>query len=419
MKRTVIPVRFYLILFTFSLSLLLYIDRVTISASKSSIVEDLNLTDIQMGWVMSVFALGYALLQVPSGYMIDMFGSRKILSAIVAFWSLFTGLTGAAWNFVSLLITRLFFGMGEAGAFPAVARSVFSWIPLRERGIVTGINFSGSRLGAAFALPLLGILISEVGWRSTFLILGFAGIIWAIFWYLWFRDLPEKHPSLSESEKQYIITNRQQQSSDTVAPDIPVRKIFASGNVWLAMMQYVCSNYIFFFCLTWMLPMLQRKYALDLKHAGFYSSVPLIAGAFGNWFSGLIVDGLYKRGKWVLSRRLPAIIGFILVVAGVLLSMNQPSPARSVIWMAVAIFGADMTLTPSWSFCIDIGKSNSGKVSGAMNMAGNLGSFITAIAFPYLLAWTGSDQTFFYIAAIINSFAILIWCFMRPDKPIT
>jgi ACS family glucarate transporter-like MFS transporter len=111
-------------------------------------------------------------------------------------------------------------------------------------------------------------------------------------------------------------------------------------------------------------------------------------------------------------------LGFSLVVLGLLMSMNQQSPQILVLWFSVAIFGADMTLSPSWSFCIDIGKQNSGLVSSAMNMAGNLMSAISVLAFPYLIAWTGSDKSFFYIATIMNFLAIIAWFFMKPEKPL-
>ena len=147
MDIAVIPKRFLLILGTFLLSVLLYVDRVCISAAEGPITSDLGLSETEFGWVMSAFALGYALCQTPGGWLADRFGPRRILTAVVTFWSIFTGLTAAAFNFVSMLVARFLFGAGEAGAFPGISRAVFSWVPMAERGIVQGINFSGSRLG--------------------------------------------------------------------------------------------------------------------------------------------------------------------------------------------------------------------------------------------------------------------------------
>lgn len=146
------PTRYKLIAWTFSLSMLLYIDRVAISTARTPVSEAFNLSDTQFGWVLSSFALGYALFQTPAGLLADRYGARRVLTLIVALWSLFTALTGLAWGFASLLLFRFVFGAAEAGAYPTCARAFYAWLPTAERGLAQGINFSGSRLGAAFAL---------------------------------------------------------------------------------------------------------------------------------------------------------------------------------------------------------------------------------------------------------------------------
>ena len=170
--------------------------------------------------------------------------------------------------------------------------------------------------------------------------------------------------------------------------------------------------------LTWLFPYIKAKYNLNLVTTGFYAMLPLLAGAVGNWVSGFAVDAIYKKGNWKLSRQIPAIVGFVLVAIGIIASMYMETALGAVLWLSVAIFGADMTLSPSWSFCMDIGQENSGKVSGMMNMAGNLGAFATALAFPYLQAWTGSNDPFFYIAAALAVVAIFCWLNMDPHKKI-
>src|SRR5688572_6406418 len=158
-----IPKRFLLVASTFLLAVLLYVDRVCISTAKGPVTKDLGLTDEQFGWILSAFALGYALLQTPTGALSDRFGPRRVLTAVVTLWSLFTGLTAASWNFVSMLVIRFLFGAGEAGAFPGMARAIFAWLPMKERGVATGVNFAGGRLGAAFAMPAVAAMIEWLG----------------------------------------------------------------------------------------------------------------------------------------------------------------------------------------------------------------------------------------------------------------
>lgn len=411
------PRRYLVVVATFSLSLLLYIDRVCISTAKGPIVRDLDLTDRQFGWILSAFAFGYALFQTPCGAFADRYGARKVLSAVVSLWSIFTGLTAAAWNFVSMLVIRFLFGAGEAGAFPGMARTVYAWIPIEERGLVKGINFSASRLGAAITMPLLPLLIAALGWHLTFVLLMMVGIVWAGVWWWWFRDEPTEHPGVGPTELAHITAHRQSGAAPAAPPaPLPLGRMLAARNMWLMMLQYFGSNFTFFFCLSWLFPYVQTTYDLAYTEAGFYTMVPLFGGAAGNLFSGWLVDRLYRAGRKSLSRRVPAITGFSLAAVGLLLSVGQSEVWGAMFWLTLAVFGADMTLSPSWSFCIDIGGSHAGKVSGTMNMAGNLGSAIVAIVFPYLLAWTGGPSAFFYIGAGLNAVGIVLWMLTRPER---
>jgi ACS family glucarate transporter-like MFS transporter len=185
------------------------------------------------------------------------------------------------------------------------------------------------------------------------------------------------------------------------------------------MTQYIASNFTFYFALAWMYPYLKERFALSGMEAGWFAMVPLIAGAGGNWFSGLLVDAIYKKGQWKFSRQIPAVLGFLLAALGMaLLAIIDASPGLSIVFLSIAIFGADMTLSPSWAFCIDIGKENAGTVSGTMNMAGNLGAFVTIIAFPYLLEWTGMHEPFFYVCCSLSAIGIFMWGLMKPEKGI-
>jgi ACS family glucarate transporter-like MFS transporter len=161
---------------------------------------------------------------------------------------------------------------------------------------------------------------------------------------------------------------------------------------------------------------LQTKYNLNSLEAGFYSSAPLLFGALVNWVSGLWVDSIYKKGYWARSRKIPAIIGFLFATTGLIASVYMENVSSAIIFLSLAVFGADMTLSPSWSVCVDIGRENSGAVSGIMNMAGNLGSFITALAFPYLKDLTGSAVPFFFVGAGLNFIALLMWLNIKNDK---
>ncbi len=419
------PIRYWLVVGTFCLSVLLYVDRTCIALAKDEVVKDLALSDIQWAWVLASFAFGYALFQTPGGMLADRLGSRGVLTFVVTAWSIFTGMTAIAWSFSSLLIIRFLFGAGEAGAFPGIAKVVYAWIPVQERGLVKGINFSGSRIGAAFAMPLISALIFGLGWKLTFAVLMIVGFGWSTFWWCWFRNDPTEHKSISDAEREYILAKRQKESPNATATNqeqptkpVTVAQMLKSRELWLMMAQYFASNFTFFFSLSWLYPYVKATYKLDAVGAGFAAMLPLLAGALGNIVSGALVDSLYRQGWSGWSRKIPAIVGFSLAALGMVMSLNQASVVGSVFWLSIAIFGADMTLSPSWSFCIDIGGRNAGAVSGTMNMAGNLGSAITALAFAYMDKSSKGNAAFFYTAACLSILAIFCWLAADSERRI-
>lgn len=396
--------RYLVVAALFLLSLITYIDRAAISSAKQPLAAELALSDQQMGAVFSAFALGYALAQIPSGWIADRLGPRLALSAVVTLWSLFTALTGTVRGLGALLLVRFLFGVAEAGAFPGAARAVFNWLPAAERGRANGILMSGTRLGAALAFPLMAWLLARWGWRHAFYILAVPGLIWALVWAVCFRNRPggarHSERALSGSEPGF-------------------RRVLASRRMLLNMFQYFSGNFTFFLCISWMLPYLESRYGLSPGQAAAYSMIPLAAGGAAQWLSGFLVDALYRSPLKAWSRRLPAMAGFALAAGAIFAAGSSATAACAVACFAIATFGADMTISPSWVYAIDLGGKHSGAVSGSMNMLGNFGSFASANAFPLLYSLTGSASAYFAVAALLNVLSILCWAWMRPVERVS
>jgi MFS transporter, ACS family, glucarate transporter len=143
-------------------------------------------------WCSAPSRLDTRLPRFLPGWFADRYGPRLALATVVTLWSILTALTGAVRGFAELVTVRFLFGIAEAGAFPGAARAFYNWLPVSERGRANGIMFSGTRLGAALAFPLFAAMLGLWGWRKSFVVLGFVGVAWAIFWALWFRN----HPSV-------------------------------------------------------------------------------------------------------------------------------------------------------------------------------------------------------------------------------
>lgn len=406
--------RFVLISILFFHSMNTYMDRACIATAADKIMDDLHISLEIWGLILGIFAVGYALFQIPSGWIADKFGPRKALTIVVSVWSCFTALTGAATNAIQMLVFRFLFGVGEAGAFPGAAQAFFRWLPAKERGLAHGINFSGSRLGAALSLWLMPWLIGIewIGWRGMFVINGLIGIIWAVVWLVWFRDNPQDNKKVTAAELAYIEKGRVEDFKASIKSSFS--EVFTSLNMSLAMMQYFASNVTFFITLTWLPSYMGKQWG---EKAILASAIPLACAAAANWLAGTMVTQLYKKGYHVGSRRTTAIIGFGLGALGLVLAAQTHNLAFFVFAFSLATFGVDMTLSPSWAFCNDIGGGNSGSVSGAMNMVGNIGGALSAIIFPLLLnEQTGRADTFFILAAVINGLAIICWLFMNPNR---
>jgi ACS family glucarate transporter-like MFS transporter len=393
--------RYAVVAALFLLSMITYIDRVCIATAKDPVARDLALSDSAMGMVFGAFALGYALAQIPSGWFADRFGPRTALAVVVTAWSALTAMTGAAWSLGSLVTIRFLFGVGEAGAFPGSARAIANWLPAGERGRANGVLFSGSRLGAAVSYPLLAWMLAEWHWRTAFFILGSAGVAWAAGWLVWYRDCPpERLPA----------------DVGTNAGQMGFGEVFRSRAMLLAMLQYFASNFTFFICLSWMLPYLKSQYKLADSSAAAYAVAPLMLGATSQWITGWVVDRLYRSRLSAWSRRIPAMLGFAVAAGGVLAVTRAETPGMAVLCFTLAAFGADMTISPSWVFCADVAGKSAGSVSGSMNMFGNLGSFVSANAFPYLRGLTGTASAYFVVAAALNLIGVCCWFAMKPAE---
>jgi ACS family glucarate transporter-like MFS transporter len=186
----------------------------------------------------------------------------------------------------------------------------------------------------------------------------------------------------------------------------------------------MASNITFFISFTWLLPYLVSQWG---PGAEIYAPIPLVLGMFAQWSSGWLMTVIYKRGYPVYSRKIPAIAGFIIAVAGLLAitMITQLSPLLFVLLFSVAVFGVEMTIPPSWSLCMDIGGNKSGTVSATMNMVGNIGSAFSAIIFPFFVAQVtipfladsaGNANSFFVLAAAINLLAVFAWMGINPAR---
>ncbi len=421
-------VRWFLIFWLFILSAVSYLDRVNISIAGGSIVDAYHLTDVQLGKVFSALVAGYALFQTVGGYLADRFGPRRILTAGVIWWGIFTALTalvpaninGALLLFV---LVRFFLGAGEAVIYPAANQFIARWIPVRERGIANGWIFAGVGAGAGLSPPLITYLMTHYGWRSSFWVCAIIGFLAGAVWFLASRDNPSEHPRVSRTELDEIqigltVTNHPAGVRDAPPARILWRRVVRSREVWAITVSYFCYGYVAWIFFSWFFRYLVKVRGLDLKASSFYSMLPFLAMLVCCLAGGTVNDRLTKWRGPRLGRCGVAAVG--MAVAGIVIAFG--SQVQGVRLASVVLAGGAGALyfaqSSFWSVTADIAGGSAGSVSGFMNMGGQIGGALTGSLTPWIASrygWTAS----FLVAAGLAVLGAICWLAVDPQRTLT
>ena len=407
--------RFTLLRFAFALSVITYLDRVCIATAATAIRDELHLDAVRMGWVFSAFTFAYAIFEIPSGWLGDTIGPRKVLTRIVLWWSAFTMATGLAWNLLSLLAFRFLFGAGEAGAFPNTSRSFSQWFPPKERGRAHGVIFMATRLGGALTPPLAIALIASVGWRASFWIFGSLGLFWSVAWWRWFRDDPAQHPAVNAEELKVIRQDWSQLKPDNKSHAIDLRRLL-SANLLYVCLTYFAFGYGLYFYLTWLPTYFREARGFSATAASYLSSIVLMTGAGASILGGLWTDHWSK--KYGLKAGRCGVASASLVLSGLVLAAAAVvgSSIVAALMIALAAGIADLSITPAWAVCHDIGGEYAGTVTGCMNTFANLGGAIAPVAMGYAVGLWSSWGIPIVITALLYISGGLIALLINPNE---
>jgi ACS family glucarate transporter-like MFS transporter len=410
-------VRYLVIVFAVALAVITYIDRVCISQAAPAITRDLSLTTVQMGYTFAAFGWAYALFEIPGGFLGDWMGPRKVLMRIVLWWSFFTAATGWAWNFLSLVVTRALFGAGEAGCFPNLTKSFTTWLPQHERVRAQGIMWLSARWGGAFTPYLVYLTFQVMSWRHAFELFGGIGVIWAVFFYRWYRDDPRDHPRVNAAELRLM---RGTEGLAQAHAHVPWGKLFHSRTVWCLCAQYFCLSYGWYFYITWLPTYLKESRGLEISQGAVLAGLPLFLGGLGSLFCGMVSAPVTKlTGSVSFTRKLMACIGFTAASLLLIVSINLKNPVSAMVAMGFASFANDLVMPGSWGACMDVGGRYAGTLSGTMNMMGNVGGAVSPMAIGYILRWTHHNwDATFYVSAAVYFMGSFFWLLMDPVTPL-
>lgn len=416
-------VRWRLIFWLFVLSAVAFLDRVNISIAGLSLAASYHLSNVQLGSLSSALLAGYALFQTPGGRLADKLGPRRVLTAGVIWWGIFTALTasvpsniaGALWLFLS---ARFLLGIGEAVMYPASNQFVSRWIPVQERGIANGWIFAGVGAGAGLSPPLITYVMLHYGWRASFWICAVIGLFAGLIWFIWAKDDPAQHSSVSAAELKFIRQGISAGKSNT--PDQPLiawSAILKSRDVWGITLSYFSFGYVAWIFFSWFYIYLAQVRHLNLKASAFYAMLPFLAMAACCPLGGFVSDRLTaKFGARVGRCYLAAVV---ILVAGVFLVMGSEVDSARLASVVLAGGAGALYLAQSsfWSVTAGLAGSSSGSVSGFMNMGAQIGGMVTASLTPLIASrfgWTAS----FLVAVGLCLLGALAWLMVDPERAI-
>jgi ACS family D-galactonate transporter-like MFS transporter len=410
-KRT--RIRYGMLALVFVNVVINYLDRSNLSVAATGLSDELELSTVQMGYILSAFGWSYAALQIPGGLIADRIKPRILYAVCLVTWSLATIIQGFAKGFASLFAFRLATGAFEAPSYPINNRIVTSWFPDHERASAIALFVSGQFLGLAFLTPVLVALQFYAGWRGLFVVTGLVGLVWGVIWYIFYRD-PLDHKNVSNSELDYIekgggVFEKKASEKTSAWRKEDWAQVFSSRTLWGVYIGQFCVNATLWFFLTWFPTYLVQYRGLNFLKSGYLASIPFLSATAGLLLSGFLSDNLITKGKSVsMARKTPIIIGLLL--SGSIVGANYVEETPLIIFfMSLAFFGAGMALI-SWVFVSLLSpKHLIGLTGGIFNFMGNLASIVVPIVIGYLASGGNFQPALVFIGTlgIIGAFSYI------------
>lgn len=437
-------VRYSILALLCTLAMITYLDRAMNGNAKKDMMAAIDRPEEDFFWVLMCFQVAYAIFEIPTGWMGDTYGPRKTLLRIVLWWSLFVALTGCVglmWpgnpelfiGFGLLLVIQFLFGVGEAGAFPNIARALYNWFPTNKRGFAQGAIWLSARLMGGLT-PFVWVLLVTIGglsWRHAVWLFAGVALMWCVVFFIWFRNRPEEHHATNEAERELINEGRKPAAGHA---GVPWKRIFTSRNVWALCAMYMVTNFNWYF-LMYNLPGVLKARFQDWGGSdggklmlALLGGAPMLVGMVGCLLGGILTDAYIRRTgnrKW--GRRVFAMVGYgmagVCYLAATAFTDNLWPYAFCL--MMVGFFN-DFIMGPSWAAAQDIGRRYSAIVSGMMNMVGNLGATLGIyVTGQVVKSYTENGVTdfkayaiLFTTYAVIYFLGVLAWLNIDASKPI-
>lgn len=403
----------------FAISVVTYIDRVNISVTARQMMPALGLTDQQMGVIFSSFVIGYALFQIPGGWLGDRWGARLILTIGLVWWSCFTALTAMAATSPlavplgivgALAFVRFLLGLGEAVALPTFNRAVTDWLPAHERGLGIGIAIGGIGVGSAMTPPITAWIMVNYGWQTAFYLSAALGLMLAIVWWLLARNRPAEHPW---EQREHGTTSHTHRS--TPLPNIPWATLRNTPTVWWLVLSYACLGYVAYIYMSWFYLYLVNVRGFTVLRGGIFAAAPFLTILISCPLGGWATDRLALRYGLTRGRRIIGLTGMVLAAIFIAFGATMESPYPAIASLSLGAGWLYFSVGAYWSSTSDLSKTHAGSLSGLMNMGANIGGAISPTVTPWIAEQWGWPVSL-SIAALVALMGGLLWFKIDPGR---
>ena len=404
--------------FLFTLTLINYIDRVSLSVASKVLKEEFDISPVAMGYLFSSFVWLYFLALIPMGYLVGRFGPKKVNGYGIGVWSIATACTAFSTGFISLLGCRLIMGMGEATTYPAGARVIREWMPLKERGMATAVFHSGSLVGPAVGAIGFGWLISAYGWRIAFIVAGALGFVWLAAWLKWYSH-PSKAPWLSATEREEIAQGSTGSQAAAQAPaSLGLKGLARSSSMWAIALSHGCAVYATYFFLTWLPSYLQAEKGLTVMSSGIYTAIPYIGAAVLAIVIGRLSDKVMSPEAAQRGQRRMVVASVLLASSVIFLvpALDSTWAILFVITLSLATCASAVSLNLSLVNDLVRSEDDVGTAAGFITAVGNLFGLLAPIVTGYVVAWSGSFALAFVVVGVLLVVGAILsmFCTRRP-----
>jgi MFS family permease len=414
--------RYWIYSFLFLLSVVAYIDRVSISVGAKAIATEFHLSPIDMGYLFSAFFWSYLVCLVPIGIIADRWGARRTISYCIALWSVMTAAAGVVTTMPLLMLSRLGLGIGESVVFPAGNRVLREWAPAKERGIASTIFIAGSYAGPAFGAALLGWVVTSFGWRAGFYVAGGVGIAYWLMWTIFYRR-PEEVSWIDADERAKIVSERNTRAAESAKRRKPlgVFGLLQSKTMWGLALAHGCGIYSQYLYLTWLPTYLVTVRGLSILTAGFYIAIPYLAAAMLNVVLGYTSDHLLDTLAANQGRRRNLMAGLKIVSAIILFVPFIESTIMIMVVITISLSALAAAISLHYALMHDLllDSANAGKASSIIAFGGNSFGMMAPIATGYIIAGTGSYNWAFFVAGILlvlGAGLLILWARKPIDE---